>query len=235
MAVEEVMQQGLPARTMVAPAVTTPTHTTATVTTTSGAALAANTSRVYALLVNDSEMAVDNTDEKGLRIEIGWEKYIITPGGVRHGTPYWSLECIGVLRYLALKYSLTILPPQLSSMMTISTDARLKMIGWYKPGKPHANDAARHLLRYMAKAGTLPYEMHNKAFGTPGDAGETAGEPYPLEVARLRRAASKADAFFQPDFTEESHGSLFTDPHNEWLNGKRRETTGRPQSEDDSR
>jgi len=27
-----------------------------------------------------------------------------------------------------------------------STDAKLKHLGWYKKGKPHANDAARHLL-----------------------------------------------------------------------------------------
>jgi hypothetical protein len=27
-----------------------------------------------------------------------------------------------------------------------STDAKLKHLGWYKPGKGHANDAARHLL-----------------------------------------------------------------------------------------
>jgi hypothetical protein len=28
------------------------------------------------------------------------------------------------------------------------TDAKLKHLGWYKPGKPHANDAARHLLYF---------------------------------------------------------------------------------------
>jgi hypothetical protein len=98
------------------------------------------------------------------RIEIGWERYVITPGNTRHGTAYWSLETIGVARYLALKHDFTILKPQMSSVMTAVPDGRLKAIGWHKPGKPHANDAARHLLRYMLKAGLLPIEMWEAAW-----------------------------------------------------------------------
>ena len=108
------------------------------------------------LLVNDND--------PDFKLALGWERYIITPGNTRHGTAYWSLEAIGVLRYLALKYHITILPPQTSSMMGTSTDERLKMIGWFKPGMPHANDAARHLMRYMLKAGTLPIELWDKVF-----------------------------------------------------------------------
>jgi hypothetical protein len=98
------------------------------------------------------------------RIELGWERYVITPGNTRHGTAYWSLEVIGVAHYLALKHGFTILKPQMSSAMAACTDERLKKIGWHKPGKPHANDAARHLLRYMLKAGTLPVEIWDAAW-----------------------------------------------------------------------
>ena len=108
------------------------------------------------LLVNDQD--------PDFRLAIGWERYVVTPGNARHGTAYWSLEVIGVLKYLALKHGVTILKPQMSSMMATSTDKRLKAIGWHKPGKPHANDAARHLLRYMLKAGTLPIEIWDIAY-----------------------------------------------------------------------
>lgn len=98
------------------------------------------------------------------RVELGWERYVITPGNTRHGTAYWSLETIGVAHYLALKHGFTILKPQMSSVMTAVPDHRLKAIGWHKPGKPHANDAARHLLRYMLKAGLLPIEIWKAAW-----------------------------------------------------------------------
>lgn len=97
-------------------------------------------------------------------VHLGWEQYVVTPGNTRHGTAYWSLEVIGMARWIATRYGLTILQPQFSSMMKMSTDDRLKMISWYKPGKPHANDAARHLLRHCVKAGTLPIELWQKVF-----------------------------------------------------------------------
>jgi hypothetical protein len=108
------------------------------------------------LLVNDHD--------PDFRLAVGWERFVVTPGNARHGTPYWSLESIGILKYLCLKHDITILPPQVSSMMTAIPDNRLKSVGWYKPNSPHANDAARHLLRYMLKAGTLPIELWDRAF-----------------------------------------------------------------------
>lgn len=111
------------------------------------------------------EMLLLTNDEDPLfQLAIGWERYIITPGNTRHGTAYWSIETIGMLRFLALNHEITILDPQVSSMMTAIPDDRLKAIGWYSPGKPHANDAARHLARYMLKAGILPADLKAKAF-----------------------------------------------------------------------
>ena len=45
-------------KTLVANLVTTPTHTVVTVGATTTAALAANTSRIYALLINDADEAI---------------------------------------------------------------------------------------------------------------------------------------------------------------------------------
>ena len=109
-------------------------------------------------------LALVNDHDEAFQAAIGWERYIITPGNARHGSAEWSLEVIGVARYLALKHGLAILKPQTSSMMKVSTDARLKLVGWHKPGKAHANDAARHLLRCMLRAGTLPFSIWDKAF-----------------------------------------------------------------------
>jgi hypothetical protein len=115
-------------------------------------------------------------------IEVGWERYVVTPAGIRGGTPYWSLEVIGVARYLALKYGLTILPPQMSSMMAIATDERLKLVGWHKPGKPHANDAARHLFRHMITTNQMPRELYRKSFPPPQD--DDRDEFYPSVHSR---------------------------------------------------
>ena len=125
--------------------------------------------------LNSQRMISDEHGNRNeFRIEIGWERYIVTPGGIRHGTPYWSLETIGILKYLALKYDLTILPPQLSSMMSVIPDEKLKKLSWYKPGKPHANDASRHLARYMLKTDSLPVGIRDKISGNEIDPGRLA-------------------------------------------------------------
>lgn len=101
-------------------------------------------------------------------IELGWEAFITTPGTVRRGgKPDYSLEVIGMARWLCLEHGMTILPAQISSQMALGTDARLKAMGWYKPGKPHANDAARHLLVSLFKRGLLLADLKEKAFVRP--------------------------------------------------------------------
>lgn len=104
-------------------------------------------------------------EERYEGIRIGWERYIVTPGNSTHGIAYYSLETIGMARWIALKYEMEILPPQVSSQMAIATDERLKAIEWYKPGRSHANDASRHLLRYFIASKTLPDDLTNKLFG----------------------------------------------------------------------
>jgi hypothetical protein len=109
-------------------------------------------------------LALTNDDNPSFHVAVGWERFIVTPSTVRHGTAYWSLEVIGMVKYLCLKYGFTMLQPQLPSQMSLITDTRLKAAGWYKPGKPHANDSARHLMKFLLKTHALPIDVWDKVF-----------------------------------------------------------------------
>lgn len=58
-------------------------------------------------------------------------------------------ELIGVIELYADVENIRTHTQSPSSAMTYFTDTRLKEDGVYKPGKPHANDAARHLLYWF--------------------------------------------------------------------------------------
>jgi hypothetical protein len=60
----------------------------------------------------------------------------------------WSTEGIGALRYLTKVFDAEFVLQTPAAAKSFSTNDKLKKIGWYKPGKGHANDAARHLLLY---------------------------------------------------------------------------------------
>jgi hypothetical protein len=67
--------------------ITTPTHTTVAVTTASGAALAANSDRLYALLVNDSDEVIylkfgaDAVANEGIRLNANGGSYEMSSAG----------------------------------------------------------------------------------------------------------------------------------------------------------
>jgi hypothetical protein len=112
------------------------------------------------LLTN--ELSFPETDEfvesvcqmHGEQLAVVCEKFTITAQTAKNTQAPWSLEEIGVCRYLAHKYGCEFASLQApSSAKTFSTDARLKALGWWTPGKGHANDATRHLLLYLAGHG----------------------------------------------------------------------------------
>lgn len=82
------------------------------------------------------------------RIRFVTEKFIITIHTGKNTQAPWSLETNGVLRYLALKNGLIYAEQTASQAKTFCTDDMLKALGWHKPGKVHANDAARHLVLF---------------------------------------------------------------------------------------
>ena len=77
------------------------------------------------------------------------EKFIITVETAKktQGDEHWSIEQMGVLRHHARWAGMEFDGTQsLSNAEKFAPNQLLRDIGWYQPGKPHANDALRHLL-----------------------------------------------------------------------------------------
>ena len=84
------------------------------------------------------------------------ESFIITQATAKNSQAPWSLELIGVMRYASRMYTRRDLVTQApATAKRFSSDERLKQMGWHRPGKGHANDAARHLLVTLATRGWL--------------------------------------------------------------------------------
>lgn len=77
------------------------------------------------------------------------EKFIINQRTIRTTVVYDSLYLIGYLRYAAWRCGFPVDFTKPSDVMAPFPDAALKRAGMHTPGKEHANDAARHLARYM--------------------------------------------------------------------------------------
>lgn len=81
------------------------------------------------------------------------ESFIITPATAKKTQQPWSLELIGVLRFLSWQCSVTfqLQPPSIKPYVT---NPMLKAAGWWLPGSAgHAHDAARHVAFYCAQNG----------------------------------------------------------------------------------
>lgn len=98
------------------------------------------------------------------RMSLGWEKYIITSGGVRTGDPSYSRNAISQVSVLADDGLFDVLPSMPSSSRALGSPALLNRLGWRKPGKVHANDAAQHLLAYLLKQRPMSAHVRHKLF-----------------------------------------------------------------------
>lgn len=80
------------------------------------------------------------------------ESFVITVNTAKNSQAGWSLELIGAMKYLVYGAGwpeLKLQTPQVAK--AFATDAKLKLMGWWTPGRGgHANDASRHLLTYCA-------------------------------------------------------------------------------------
>lgn len=79
------------------------------------------------------------------------ERFIITPETAKKSQAPWSLEVSGGLRFLCHRYGAEYAQQTPAEAKRLIHDDRLKALGWYKPGKVHANDALRHLAYGLAK------------------------------------------------------------------------------------
>lgn len=95
--------------------------------------------------------------ETGPRVTVLAESFVITVATAKKSAQPWSLYVIGALRYLAAKHGAE--GPRLRSAADakrFATNDKLRRIGWYRPGQPHATDAHRHLLVWAVDEGHVP-------------------------------------------------------------------------------
>lgn len=85
------------------------------------------------------------------RVWVGWEQYIVTAGGGKSGNPAPSLEVIGAMKWLCHEAGARVLAPVPASHRIVASPALLKELGWWRPGMPHAQDAARHLVAWLLR------------------------------------------------------------------------------------
>lgn len=83
------------------------------------------------------------------------ERYVITAETLRKSRQTTALEVIGFLRGACYINGAEFVLQSPGDAKRFATDERLKSAGWYVPGQPHANDAARHLLLYLVKNGQM--------------------------------------------------------------------------------
>ncbi len=103
---------------------------------------------------------LQQASHKGEDLVIVSEAFIITPATPKNTQAPWSLELIGVARMVSRTWCKRDLAKQdAASAKRFSSDARLKHMGWHKPGKGHANDAARHLLLLLATRAWIPQSV----------------------------------------------------------------------------
>lgn len=96
----------------------------------------------------------------GERLTVGWELYIQTPRPRPGSKAKHSHSAIAVIESLCTEYGVPVLKGQPSAARAYgNTVVFLRRLGWYAPGKQHANDAACHLYRYLLKQKPPPEKI----------------------------------------------------------------------------
>lgn len=82
------------------------------------------------------------------------ESFRITAATAKNTQAPWSLELIGATRLCCQLVDVPLALQAPGEAKGFGTDEKLKAMGWYNPTKGnHQNDAARHLLVFLVKAG----------------------------------------------------------------------------------
>jgi hypothetical protein len=92
--------------------------------------------------------------EYGPKLRVVYEKFIITPMTAKNSVAPWSLELIGVIKYLTGAYAVeTVVSHTSSAAKTFCPNARLKSVGLWHKGGDHARDALRHGVMHLVDCG----------------------------------------------------------------------------------
>jgi hypothetical protein len=91
----------------------------------------------------------------GPQLDVTGERFTITAATAKKTQQPWSIEVIGVAKYLAHKYrcgTVTLQSP--ADAKRFGTNERIRAMGWWKPGtQGHDKDALRHLMVRMVNLG----------------------------------------------------------------------------------
>lgn len=90
----------------------------------------------------------DEMVEMGVPLIVVCESYTITGATAQKSQQYDALYLIGALEHVCRKLGFPFELQTPAQAKSFSTDEKLQAIGWYAPGQGHANDAARHALRF---------------------------------------------------------------------------------------
>jgi hypothetical protein len=100
---------------------------------------------------------LDEMDVHGLPDVFVCESYIITPITAKLSRQYDALNIIGMLRYFSVSDNKPLHLQTPASAKGFTNDGKLRYIGWYETGKPHAMDAARHMFLWCTKTGIIKF------------------------------------------------------------------------------
>lgn len=95
----------------------------------------------------------------GDQLTIVYEKFTITAQTLRKAREYHAIEVIGVLKYAAFLHGCRLVEQTPGDAKKFATDARLRKVGLWVPGKDHARDAARHWLLFNVREGLINPEV----------------------------------------------------------------------------
>lgn len=92
---------------------------------------------------------------EGVQAVVACEDFKITVQTAKksQGDRQWSLEQIGVLRWMARKYGHTFELASPSDAKRFGPDEKLKAAGWWIPGRGHGNDATRQIISTYGRRG----------------------------------------------------------------------------------
>ena len=93
-------------------------------------------------------------EAQGPKLDLVVERFQFRYGGGRSRVDLSAVEVIGILKLYNQMYSWSEDAPKLylqtpSQAKNLWTDSKLKHLGLWIPGKPHAMDATRHLLYHL--------------------------------------------------------------------------------------
>lgn len=91
--------------------------------------------------------------ESGFQMEFVAERFTITAQTAQKSPQYDALYIIGHVEAVCYASGIPFALQTPTQAKAFSTDEKLKRLGWYKPTiGGHANDAARHMLRWLVTA-----------------------------------------------------------------------------------